>query len=273
MKKRLLSMLMAMCLMATMVPAAFAADEENGRPIPDELPIVNETDAVELPESTAYATYPGSGTQDDPFVIEIHDKSDFQYLVTACQKYTGKYYKVTLMTDLDLVTMGGTAPNEWNGYLNYFMGTFDGNGKTISGIPENCFLFYQIHNADIGNFTLDLDGKAGTLMYYTFRINKSTGIEWGIDRLYDIDVISGETVQLVGNGQANYAPFMFAAGPYFTMDGCKNYANISGNTYAGVATSNSSTARTMATSIFGMPVCSSAIPLVSVQIEISLSMV
>lgn len=54
MKKRWLSLLMAICLMATMVPAAFAADEENGRQIPDELPIVYEEDAV-TPASEALA--------------------------------------------------------------------------------------------------------------------------------------------------------------------------------------------------------------------------
>lgn len=235
MKKRLLSMLMAMCLMATMVPAAFAADEENGRPIPDELPIVYEEDAVALVSDEMTADYPGSGTQDDPIVVEIHDKSDFQYLVTACQNYTGKYYKVTLMTDLNLEEMGGTKPAQWKGYLNFFMGTFDGNGKTISGIPEDCYLFQQIHNADIGNFKLDLNGKAATLMYFDFRIKMKDGsIEWGNNRLHDIDVISGATIQLKGNAQANYAPFMFAAGSYFTMENCNNYANINGDTYAAV---------------------------------------
>lgn len=235
MKKRLLSMLMAMCLMATMVPAAFAADEENGRPIPDELPIVYEEDAVALASDEMPADYTGSGTRLDPIVVEIDDKSDFAYLVDACKSYTGKYYKVKLMTDLNLEEMGGVAPAQWKGYLNFFMGTFDGNGKTISGIPEDCYLFYQIHNATIGNFTLDLEGQAGTLMYYTFRIGMADGsIEWGEDTLYKINVVSDETIQLVGNGQANYAPFMFAAGPYFTMDSCNNYANINGNTYAAV---------------------------------------
>ena len=71
MKKRLLSMLMAMCLMATMVPAAFAADEENGRPIPDELPIVYEEDAVTPASEALAAEYPGSGTKDDPKVYII----------------------------------------------------------------------------------------------------------------------------------------------------------------------------------------------------------
>lgn len=235
MKKRFLSLLMAMCLMATLVPAAFAAGDDGGRPIPEDQGVVNEADAAELPEAAAYATYPGSGTQKDPIVVDVYGEEDFQYLVTACKQYTGKYYKVTLKTDLNLSTMGGAAPAEWGAYLHTFMGTFDGGGNTISGIPKNCFLFFQIHNADIGNFKLDLGGVAGSLMYYTFHIKMRDGsIEWGSDRLHDIDVVSGSTIQLVGNDQANYAPFMFAAGPYFTMKNCNNYANISGNTYAGV---------------------------------------
>lgn len=234
-----MSLLMAICLMATMVPAAFAADEENGRPIPDELPIVYEEDAVTPASEALAAEYPGSGTKDDPKVYIIDRPEVFEDLMQSCAAYNnGRYYDVKLAMDLDLSQF--TAPAEWKAYLTFFMGTFDGGGFTISGIPENCFLFYQIHNADIGNFTLDLDSKAGTLMYYTFRINKSTGIEWGTDKLHDINVVSTDkdeksaTVQLVGNGQANYAPFMFAAGPYFTMDSCNNYANIEGDTYAAV---------------------------------------
>ena len=240
MKKRLLSMLMAMCLMATMVPAAFAADEENGRPIPDELPIVYEEDAVTPASEALAAEYPGSGTKDDPKVYIIDRPEVFEDLMQSCAAYNnGRYYDVKLAMDLDLSQF--TAPAEWKAYLTFFMGTFDGGGFTISGIPENCFLFYQIHNATIGNFTLDLNGEAGTLMYYTFRIGKADGsIEWGTDKLHDINVVSTDkdeksaTVELVGNGQANYAPFMFAAGPYFTMDSCNNYANINGNTYAAV---------------------------------------
>lgn len=147
--------------------------------------------------------------------------------------YDGTYYDVKLAMNLDLSQF--KSPSEWRGYLNFFMGTFDGGGFTISGIPTNRFLFYQIHNADIGNFTLDLGGNAGSLMYYTFRINKANGsVEWGKDRLHDIEVVSESTIQLVGNDQANYAPFMFAAGPYFTMKNCNNYANITGDTYAAV---------------------------------------
>lgn len=235
MKKRFLSLLMAMCLMATMVPAAFAADDDGGRPIPEDQGVVNEADAAELPEAAAYATYPGSGTQNDPIVVDVDGEEDFQYLVSACSTYTGKYYKVTLKTDLDLATMGGKAPAEWGAYLHTFMGTFDGGGHTVSGIPENRYLFFQIHNADIGNFTLDLGGVAGTLMYYTFRINMTGGgVEWGENRLYDIDVVSESTVQLKGNDQANYSPFMFAPGSHFIMQNCNNYANINGDTYAAV---------------------------------------
>lgn len=239
MKKRLLSLLMAMCLMATMVPAAFAADEENGRPIPDELPIVYDVEEDEL-STVAEPPYAGSGTQSDPYIVDIVTINDFRAFRAWCEEYrANRYFKVTLKDNLDLSSL--PKPAQWKGYLNFFMGTFDGNGKTISGIPEDCYLFYQIHNATIGNFTLDLNGEAGTLMYYTFRIGKADGsIEWGTDKLHDINVVSTDkdeksaTVQLVGNGQANYAPFMFAAGPYFTMDSCNNYANIEGDTYAAV---------------------------------------
>lgn len=211
----------------------FAANEEIGHPIPDDVPVVYDVEEDEL-SVVAEPPYLGSGTQNDPYIVDIATDGDFKAFRTWCEVYRdNRYFKVTLKDNLDLSSL--TPPSEWKGYLNFFMGTFDGGGFTISGIPENCYLFYQIHNADIGNFKLDLNGVAGSLMYYTFRINKRDGsIEWGKNRLHDIDVVSDTTIQLAGNNQANYAPFMFAAGSYFTMQNCNNYANISGDTYAAV---------------------------------------
>lgn len=234
MKKRLLSMLMAMCLMATMVPAAFAADKEIGRPIPDELPIVNEADMVQAEEIPAPLStgWSGTGTKDDPYLIYTAD--GFVAVANMFNNYIGEKY-IRLENSIDL--SGKTVP-EWSGFIKWFEGDFDGNNKTISNIPENRYLIYATHNATIHDLTLDLGGQAGTLVYYSFRVNKAGGVvDWGEDTFRNINVVStknGEnaTVQLAGNAQANYAPFLFASGPYFTMEDCNNYANINGDTYA-----------------------------------------
>ena len=229
MKKRLLSLLMAMCLMATMVPAAFAADEENGRPIPDELPIVNEADMVQSEEIPVplSADWSGTGTKDDPYLIYTAD--GFVTVANMFNNYIGEKY-IRLENSIDL---SGKTVQEWSGFIKWFEGDFDGNGKTISNIPENCYLIYSTHNATIHDLTLDLGGQAGTLIYYSFRVKMTDGtIEWGHDTLSNITVKSATPVKLTDNSQANYAPFLYSSSPYFTMQDCTNYADIIGNTYA-----------------------------------------
>lgn len=231
MKKKVLLLMASALLMLAMVPAAFAADNE--RPLPETVPSVSADTITTFAD--AAPLYPGAGTQKDPFIVEISTPEEFQALATQCSKYAGKYYHVTLKNDLDVSQKGITQPSEWGAYLNFFMGTFDGQGHTITGIPENCYLIYQIHNATIQNINLDLQGKAGTLLYYTFQINYSDGtIDYGENTMSNVTVISDQTIQLTGNDQANYSPFLFATGPYFTMDRCVNKADITGNTYAAV---------------------------------------
>ena len=231
MKKKVLLLMASALLMLAMVPAAFAADNE--RPLPETVPSVSADTITTFAD--AAPLYPGAGTQKDPFIVEISTPEEFQTLATQCSKYTGKYYHVTLKNDLDVSQKGITQPSEWGAYLNFFMGTFDGQGHTITGIPENRYLIYQIHNATIKNINLDLQGKAGTLLYYTFQINYSDGtIDYGENTMSNITVVSDQTIQLTGNDQANYSPFLFATGPYFTMDRCVNKADITGNTYAAV---------------------------------------
>lgn len=231
MKKKVLLLMASALLMLAMVPAAFAADNE--RPLPETVPSVSADTITTFAD--AAPLYPGAGTQKDPFIVEISTPEEFQTLATECSKYTGKYYSVTLKNDLDVSQQGIKQPTEWGAYLKYFMGTFDGQGHTITGIPENCYLIYQIHNATIQNINLDLQGKAGTLLYYTFQINYSDGtIDYGENTMSNVTVISDQTIQLTGNDQANYSPFLFATGPYFTMDRCVNKADITGNTYAAV---------------------------------------
>ena len=132
MKKRLLSLLMAMCLMATMVPAAFAADEENGRPIPDELPIVNEADMVQSEEIPVplSADWSGTGTKDDPYLIYTAD--GFVTVANMFNNYIGEKY-IRLENSIDL---SGKTVQEWSGFIKWFEGDFDGNGNLSENLEN-----------------------------------------------------------------------------------------------------------------------------------------
>lgn len=55
----------------------FATNEEIGRPLPDELPVVDEEDAIAPMSENLAANYPGSGTKEDPKVYVIDSPEVF----------------------------------------------------------------------------------------------------------------------------------------------------------------------------------------------------
>ena len=137
MKKRLLSLLMAMCLMATMVPAAFAADTDQ----PDTITLPNgevrEIPTVEFPDAPATLA-----EIDSSEVVTIDSVSKFfEINKQPTNWYSGKTFEIT--ADLDFTN--SPAPAEWDGYIKYFYGNMigkkaDGSAPVISGIPNNCAL-------------------------------------------------------------------------------------------------------------------------------------
>lgn len=229
MKKRIISILAVCCMMVAMMPAAFAA-EGTPRPEPEYL-VVSEDDIPMAPMSISETQPAGTGTQNDPFLI--YDEGDFSSLMDLLATYRGETY-VRLMDDIDLSLIDKSVA-QWDGYLKYFRGEFDGNGYTISNLPTDRFLIYGWVGGTIKDLTLDLNGNAGTLVYCPVSLSSGGSILQLPTTLCGIDVISAEPIVLEdANGQANYAPFIYSSGPYFTMESCRNYADISGSTYASV---------------------------------------
>ena len=232
--KKFLSLLTALCLMLSLAPAAFAA-EESGRGEPTEIPTVSIDDMVPTtttPMPMAAATgIEGTGTVNDPYIVS--NGAEMVQLAQMFDQYIGERF-IKLNGNIDL-TNYASQWTEWGGLFTYFHGSIDGNGYTISGVPENCYLIYAWHDGTIKNLTFDLKGTAATLVYMSFSVQSSSGtVNYGHSTMDNVKVVSDETVVLTGNDQANYAPFVFSASPYFTMQNCKNYADISGNTYASV---------------------------------------
>ena len=149
MKKRLLSLLMAMCLMATMVPVAFAAETDQ----PDTITLPNgevrEIPTVEFPDAPETLA-----EIDSSEVVEIDSIKTFDGIPTT-DWYSGKTFKIT--TDLDLADSTKTV-EEWGGFIKYFYGNMigekaDGTTPVISGIPNNRGFIYGIVGGTIENLT------------------------------------------------------------------------------------------------------------------------
>lgn len=235
MRKRILSFLATAGLALVLAPAAFAVPPEMVDAEPIDMPeYVEPAEAdpavIDEPSAQALTTLEGSGTEDDP--ILIYDVEDF---VEVVKRYTDDYYgdlSFKLMGNLDLSDPAAASirPTEWGSYMTYLSGNFDGNGKTISGIPENCFLVMAWHKGEIKNLTVEMNGNAATLVYSSFTVNGAHGTT----AMRNVTVTSSAPIQLESNDQANYAPFLFCTGPYFTMEDCVNYADITGPTYASV---------------------------------------
>lgn len=235
MKKKFLALFMVLCLLLSMVPAAFAAEEGSGRGEPTEIPSVSIEDMVN-PATTpmpmaADTGIEGTGTASDPYIVS--NGAEMVQLAQLFDQYIGERY-IELAGDIDLSAYASQW-TEWGGLFTYFHGSIDGNGYTISGVPENCYLIYAWHDGTIKDLTFDLNGEAATLVYMNFSVTMSNGtVDSGATVMDNVKVVSDKTVVLTGNDQANYAPFVFSTSPYFTMNECKNYADISGNTYASV---------------------------------------
>lgn len=108
----------------------------------------------------------GSGTSTDPYRIETAEQLAFLAKdVKDGNQYRGKYLQ--LSADIVLNDPGAAIPNEWTPIgdpSHLFMGNFDGNGKTISGLyikkkmsasAESYGLFGNVKRAKISNLILD----------------------------------------------------------------------------------------------------------------------
>ena len=107
-----------------------------------------------LTVTTAWA-WDGSGSFNDPYQIKTTgDLNQLASDVNGGTGYEGTYFK--LMNDINFnpsTPWSDFANNENNftpigGYLKFFEGNFDGNGKTISGIR------ISLNNNDHGNILL-----------------------------------------------------------------------------------------------------------------------
>ena len=156
MKKKILSLLLALCLVMALVPmTAFAEDAQN----------INVWDG-----STAAAFAGGTGTAEDPY--QLANGAQLAYLassVNSGETYTGKNFVLTANIDLNglpWTPIANSFSDALLGGANYriFAGNFDGNGYTISKVSigsettpfeSDVFGLFGATEGKISNLNLD----------------------------------------------------------------------------------------------------------------------
>ena len=181
MKKKLLSLLLALCLVMALVPmTAFAEDAQN----------INVWDG-----STAAAFAGGTGTAEDPY--QIANGAQLAYLassVNSGETYEQKNFVLTANIDLNGLPWTPIANSFSDALLGgsdyrVFAGNFDGNGYTIS-------------NVSIGSETAPLEadvlGLFGATEGKISNLNLDTVSIHGVAKIASIGAVVGFAGGLVG---------------------------------------------------------------------------
>ena len=181
MKKKLLSLLLALCLVIALVPmTAFAEDAQN----------INVWDG-----STAAAFAGGTGTAEDPY--QIANGAQLAYLASSVnngETYTGKNFVLTANIDLNGLPWTPIANSFSDALLGgsdyrVFAGNFDGNGYTISNVSIG---------SETTPFESDVFGLFGATEGKISNLNLDTVSIHGIAKIASIGAVVGFAGGLVG---------------------------------------------------------------------------
>ena len=181
MKKKILSLLLSLCLVMTFVPmAAFAEDVQN----------INVWDG-----STAAAFAGGTGTAENPY--QIANGAQLAYLASSVnggETYEDKYFVLTANIDLNGLPWTPIANSFSDALLGgsdyrVFAGNFDGNGYTISNVSIG---------SETTPFESDVFGLFGATEGKISNLNLDTVSIHGIAKTASISAVVGFAGGLVG---------------------------------------------------------------------------
>ena len=181
MKKKLLSLLLALCLVMALVPmTAFAEDSQN----------INVWDG-----STAAAFAGGTGTAEDPY--QIANGAQLAYLassVNSGETYEEKNFVLTANIDLNGLPWTPIANSFSDALLGgsdyrVFAGNFDGNGYTISNVSIG---------SETTPFESDVFGLFGATEGKISNLNLDTVSIHGVAKIASIGAVVGFAGGLVG---------------------------------------------------------------------------
>lgn len=213
--------------------------------------LADDADVSVFDNSTqASASFSGSGTQSDPYLIASAD--DLKLLVQQVSeqgnKYSGQYFKLT--TDLrikaDTWTPIGlrTGEGSWDSGSNRpFCAHFDGNGHTISGSLNGSTIYFGLFGlAGVGFGLSNLHLRADVSNDYPYARAVSTGGLLGCLEASGSNPIriqgctfSGTLSSAAGGNDIGGLVGKLAAGS-LNMTGCINRGNLSATNNTGSST-------------------------------------
>lgn len=188
---------------------------------------------------TTYPTLPGSGTEQDPYVIA--DADDLKLLRekvnggNACQ---GEYYVLANSIDLSAETnwmpIGNGARNDSGHTGNAFKGTFDGRNNTITGLTIQQDATRTVDNA-YGLFGVLDGGTVKDVKFEQVKINVTGGecVGGAVGLMVNNATVSGLTMGEAGGSTITAVRGLGGIVGRMTISGvienCANYAAISGS--------------------------------------------
>ena len=184
---------------------------------------------------TAWGALSGTGTSADPFLIgTLADLQEFRDAVNAGTTYEGQYVK--LSADIDLSSVADWTPigeGTRKGVGNCFAGTFDGNGKTISGLKISSYskgtdyavgLFGLVKGGTVKDFAMTaVDIAVGESQY---AVGSAVGAVYGSGMVSGVSVTGGSVTG--GKGVGGVVGMVTNGG---TVSGCSNAATVKALTY------------------------------------------
>ena len=226
MKRKLIAIFMAIAMMTTMVPAAFAAEPDGGT-FGRRTTEITEAEVLADLASEPQMYSANALTKEADGAYHIRSVADFDSITQT--QWLGDNTFI-LETDLDLSNSSRT-PSEWGGYITYFRGTLksaEGHNYTISGMNNNTYLIYGLNGGTIKDITLSFAGEAAGLAAVTVAYSTPIGV-----RIENVNTTG--YVNLTGDDQSNYSPYVFSS-PQGGMEmiNCTNNARISGSIYGGI---------------------------------------
>lgn len=210
--------------------------------------LADDADVSVFDNSTqASASFSGSGTQADPYLIA--SASDLKLLVQQVSgqgnKYSGQYFKLTtdLHIEADIWTPIGTGNDDWAEDDYPFCAHFDGNGHTVSGVLNGSTIYFGMFGLVGENFSV-------TNLHIAAQINNNyeasagrtratnagalVGCIWAKNSsIYIQDCTFGGTLNSTGSSNNVGGLVGWLSSGNLTMKGCINRGNLT-------ATNNSS---------------------------------
>ncbi len=226
MKRKIFSAVLALVMLLTLAPVAFAAEDEDEPVVilPDGTKVVG-IPTIDAPEMALSA---------EETVIPIPDEDAFA-AITASQWTSGATFEIQGDLNLEQLYIDGEVPNYY-GLINFFYGTIrgvwledEGRYPIIKGIPSAKCLIRLPIGGTIENLIFD---HGTNTPYITFLAGAFTNQVHTLT-LNNITVQgNGETATRVGS---NYSPFVYTcpAGGII-MNNCVNKINMVGSGYSSV---------------------------------------